>query len=74
MGGSGRSKHPAVVVLVARGNRRLPFLVRPGLGGLVPVVPRGKARIRTQMSSALTQADLDHTLESFAKVKAELGI
>ncbi|WP_271439455.1 glycine C-acetyltransferase [Pontixanthobacter luteolus] len=39
-----------------------------------PVVPRGKARIRTQMSSALTIADLDHTLESFAKVKKELGI
>ncbi|MXP48331.1 glycine C-acetyltransferase [Altererythrobacter luteolus] len=39
-----------------------------------PVVPRGKARIRTQMSSALTITDLDHTLESFAKVKKELGI
>ena len=39
-----------------------------------PVVPRGKARIRTQMSSALTIADLDHTLESFAKVKKELEI
>ncbi len=39
-----------------------------------PVVPKGKARIRTQMSSALTFEDLDHTLESFAKVKAKLGI
>ncbi|WP_209348218.1 glycine C-acetyltransferase [Pontixanthobacter sp. CEM42] len=39
-----------------------------------PVVPRGKARIRTQMSSALTRDDLDHTLESFAKVKAKLGL
>ncbi|MXP14751.1 glycine C-acetyltransferase [Altererythrobacter confluentis] len=39
-----------------------------------PVVPKGKARIRTQMSSALTRDDLDHTLESFAKVKAKLGI
>lgn len=39
-----------------------------------PVVPQGKARIRTQMSAAHTQADLTRGLEAFAKVKRELGV
>lgn len=39
-----------------------------------PVVPHGKARIRTQMSSALTTADLDHALDAFGAIKDELGI
>ena len=39
-----------------------------------PVVPQGKARIRTQMSAAHTKADLTRGLEAFAKVKRELGI
>ncbi len=38
-----------------------------------PVVPRGKARIRTQMSAALTDDDLQRALEAFASAKAELG-
>lgn len=33
-----------------------------------PVVPKGKARIRTQMSAALSESDIDYVLESFAKV------
>ncbi|MEM0953213.1 MAG: glycine C-acetyltransferase [Pseudomonadota bacterium] len=39
-----------------------------------PVVPRGKARIRTQMSAALSRDDLDRAIEAFAEVKAELGL
>ena len=38
-----------------------------------PVVPQGKARIRTQMSAALTEDDLQRALEAFASAKAELG-
>ncbi len=38
-----------------------------------PVVPKGKARIRTQMSAALTRDDLDFALAAFAKVKTALG-
>jgi glycine C-acetyltransferase len=34
-----------------------------------PVVPRGKARIRTQMSAALTDDDLALALEAFARAK-----
>ena len=38
-----------------------------------PVVPRGKARIRTQMSAALSQDDIELALDAFARAKARLG-
>lgn len=38
-----------------------------------PVVPRGKARIRTQMSAAHTRQDLEFAVEQFAAAKQELG-
>lgn len=43
-------------------------------GFFFPVVPRGQARIRTQMNAALTKADLDHALAAFETVGRELGI
>lgn len=39
-----------------------------------PVVPRGKARIRTQVSAAHSIEDLQFAVEKFAEAKAELGI
>ena len=39
-----------------------------------PVVPKGKARIRTQVSAAHTREELDFAVEKFAEAKAELGI
>jgi glycine C-acetyltransferase len=39
-----------------------------------PVVPKGKARIRTQVSAAHSKDDLDLAVEKFAEAKAELGI
>jgi glycine C-acetyltransferase len=39
-----------------------------------PVVPKGKARIRVQISAALTTAQLDHAIEAFAKVGKSLGV
>ncbi|MGB7208129.1 MAG: glycine C-acetyltransferase [Pyrinomonadaceae bacterium] len=39
-----------------------------------PVVPKGKARIRTQVSAAHTREDLDFAVAMFAEAKAELGI
>lgn len=37
-----------------------------------PVVPKGKARIRTQMSSALSKDDIAFALDAFAKAKASI--
>ncbi|WP_355661609.1 glycine C-acetyltransferase [Halomonas salifodinae] len=39
-----------------------------------PVVPQGKARIRTQVSAALTRDDLEAALAAFGRVKARLGL
>ena len=43
-------------------------------GFFFPVVPRGQARIRTQMNAALTRDELDRALAAFGKVGHELGI
>lgn len=37
-----------------------------------PVVPKGKARIRTQVSAAHSKEDLDFAIEKFAEAKSEL--
>ncbi len=39
-----------------------------------PVVPRGQARIRTQMSAAHTIDDLDRAIEAFAATGRDLGV
>lgn len=39
-----------------------------------PVVPRGKARIRTQMSAALNEEDILYIVECFKQVKEEMGL
>ena len=44
------------------------------IGFFYPVVPKGQARIRVQLSAAHTQAHLDHAIESFTKVGKELGV
>jgi glycine C-acetyltransferase len=39
-----------------------------------PVVPKGSARIRCQMSAALTREDLEFAVEKFKEAKAELAL
>src|SRR5690554_6614151 len=39
-----------------------------------PVVPKGRARIRTQMSAALSRDDLEFALAAFDRVKQRLGL
>ena len=43
-------------------------------GFFFPVVPRGQARIRTQMNAALTRADLDHALTAFEVAGKAVGV
>jgi len=61
--------HPAVKMaesLLQKGVYVIPFSF--------PVVPKGKARIRTQVSAAHSKEDLDFAIEKFAEAKSELGI
>ncbi len=44
------------------------------IGFSFPVVPQGKARIRTQMSAGLTRADLERAVTAFATVGRELKL
>jgi glycine C-acetyltransferase len=44
------------------------------IGFSYPVVPQGKARIRTQMSAALTRADLETAVAKFAEAGREMGL
>jgi glycine C-acetyltransferase len=44
------------------------------IGFSFPVVPEGKARIRTQMSAGLTRRQLDEAVEAFTTVGMELGV
>jgi glycine C-acetyltransferase len=39
-----------------------------------PVVPKGQARIRTQMSAALTPDDLAFAIDAFGRVKKALRL
>ena len=44
------------------------------IGFSFPVVPKGQARIRTQMSAAHSAADIDRAVEAFVEVGRELGV
>ena len=44
------------------------------IGFSYPVVPQGKARIRTQISAAHSRADLEFALNAFGEVKRQLGV
>ncbi len=44
------------------------------IGFFFPVVAKGQARIRTQMSAAHTREQLDHAIDAFIKIGRELGV
>jgi len=73
-------EHPIIPIMLgdaALATRMADALLERGVyvvGFSFPVVPRGKARIRTQMSAAHTREDLEFALKQFAEVKQELGI
>ena len=39
-----------------------------------PVVPKGKARIRTQLSAALSREEILYIVDCFRQVKQDMGI
>jgi glycine C-acetyltransferase len=39
-----------------------------------PVVPKGKDRIRTQLSAGHTKEDIDFAVKCFGEVKKEMGL
>lgn len=72
--------HPIIPVMIGDASLAKAFadaLMNEGvyvIGFSYPVVPMGKARIRTQMSAAHTRADLEEAVQAFAKVGKTLGI
>ena len=44
------------------------------IGFSFPVVPKGQARIRTQISAAHTKAQLDHAIEAFIRIGKEMAV
>ncbi|WP_122975318.1 aminotransferase class I/II-fold pyridoxal phosphate-dependent enzyme, partial [Xanthomonas citri] len=44
------------------------------IGFFFPVVPKGQARIRTQISAAHTREHLDQAIEAFIKIGRELKV
>lgn len=44
------------------------------IGFSFPVVPKGKARIRVQLSAAHTEADIKRAVDAFIKVGKEMGL
>jgi len=44
------------------------------IGFFFPVVPKGQARIRTQLSAAHTREQLDRAIDAFVRIGHELGV
>jgi glycine C-acetyltransferase len=70
--------HPIVPIMIGdavRAGQLAEAVLRKGLYVIAfsfPVVPQGKARIRTQVSAAHTRADLDRALAAFVEAREEL--
>ncbi len=73
-------EHPIVPVMLGDAKLAQEFAARLmdegvyAIGFFFPVVPKGQARIRTQMSAAHSKDDLDLAVAAFAKVGRALGV
>lgn len=73
-------QHPIVPIMLGEAKLAVEFarrLLEEGVyvvGFSYPVVPQGKARIRTQISAAHSEADIDHAVGAFTKVGRELRV
>lgn len=72
--------HPIIPVMLGEASLAQEFaaeMLKEGvyvIGFFYPVVPQGKARIRTQMSAAHSKEDLDRALAAFEAVGKRLGV
>ncbi len=72
--------HPIVPVMLgdaALATRMADLLLAEGIyviGFSFPVVPKGQARIRVQLSAAHTDAHIDRAISAFTKVGRQLGV
>jgi glycine C-acetyltransferase len=72
--------HPIVPIMLgeaSRAEQMSSLLLKEGVyikGLWYPVVPKGEARLRTQISASLKQKDIDRALEAFEKVGKKLNI
>ena len=72
--------HPIVPIMLGDAGlaqRMAALMLEKGVyvvGFFHPVVPQGKARIRTQVSAAHTREDLDFALSKFGEARLELGL
>ena len=73
-------EHPIIPVMIgdaALAARMADRLLERGvyvIGFSYPVVPKGQARIRTQMSASLARGQLEQALGAFREVGRELGV
>jgi len=73
-------EHPIIPVMLGEAALAQAFARRLldegvyAVGFFFPVVPRGQARLRTQLSAAHSREDLDFALAAFGKVGRELGV
>ena len=73
-------EHPIIPVMIGEAPLAQAFAQALDTRGVMvsafffPVVPRGAARIRTQMNAALTREDLDFALDAFAAAGREVGV
>ena len=73
-------EHPIVPVMLgdaALATRFADAMLAQGVyvvGFSFPVVPQGRARIRTQISAAHSREDLEFAVAAFARVKKDLGL
>lgn len=74
------STHPIVPVMLYDAKVAAEFadrMLKKGvyvIGFSYPVVPKGKARIRTQISAGHTKENLDFAIKCFCEVKKEMGL
>ncbi|MCC5993730.1 MAG: glycine C-acetyltransferase [Rhodobacteraceae bacterium] len=73
-------EHPIIPVMLHDAHRAQAMAARLFELGIYvspfffPVVPKGRARIRTQMNAALTRADLDQALAAFTQAGRDTGV